>query len=459
MNGANGDALEWAVALLQAPGERHALRLRPLPEGVTDLLGIAAASSSAALAAAAARFLEPEARVREAAQFYVREILLFPNADAYRVMGVEMGVNTDLIKTHHRLLQRWLHPDRLQHAADGIFAARVNAAWQQLRQPAQRARYDAELRMSCNAGVSMTNAGAGHAARVWVPEEPPASVWQRWVRRVPLLLLLGVCGGLLWRIWQEQLPSPGAIEAEFNQSAAIKLPAASPMHRATNPASRSASEALSSTQASAQFNRHIDDNKSPIVDALMVNRTPPSALPHDAQLQTRAGKTVLASPSETWGAQVPAASLPQLVQSRPSVGMDNLVRLSPEAIPPQVAEQHEAPVTLAAAMVMPDEAQIQSAQQTGEQLLRYMQRPALVTPPIWSSPAVQLAAEQMRKSMQANGPLQLGAAQWRIGSAAANMISRFPAQRDMQRGGVFTATLQWREGRWLVTGVGMGQIQ
>ena len=81
MSGANGDALEWAVALLHAPGERHALRQRPLPDGITELLGIAAATSPESLAIAAKRFGEPESRMREAAQFYVREILLFPQAD------------------------------------------------------------------------------------------------------------------------------------------------------------------------------------------------------------------------------------------------------------------------------------------------------------------------------------------------------------------------------------------
>ena len=42
MDGAKGSALEWALALLRAPGERHALRQKPLPGGVDRLLGIAA---------------------------------------------------------------------------------------------------------------------------------------------------------------------------------------------------------------------------------------------------------------------------------------------------------------------------------------------------------------------------------------------------------------------------------
>ena len=88
MAGARGGALEWALALLQAPGERHALRQRPLPDGVDLVLSIASGGRSAALAEAVAETGHDEATLREAARFYAREILFYPQADAYRMLGV-----------------------------------------------------------------------------------------------------------------------------------------------------------------------------------------------------------------------------------------------------------------------------------------------------------------------------------------------------------------------------------
>ena len=73
MAGATGNALEWALALLRAPGERHALRHKPLPAGMERLLGIAAGAAPDDLAEVALAFGESQARVREAAQFYARE--------------------------------------------------------------------------------------------------------------------------------------------------------------------------------------------------------------------------------------------------------------------------------------------------------------------------------------------------------------------------------------------------
>ena len=106
--------------------------------GIERLLGIAGGSLPDDLASVARRFGQPEAHVREAARFYAREVLFFPQADAYRVLGVEADATPAQIKVHHRLLQHWLHPDRLQGEDDEIFATRVNAAWSQLRSVERR---------------------------------------------------------------------------------------------------------------------------------------------------------------------------------------------------------------------------------------------------------------------------------------------------------------------------------
>src|SRR5690606_34363213 len=77
-----------------------------------------------------------------------------PDADAYRILGVAPDANTDLIRTHHRWLQRWLHPDRAQAGDSAVYATRVNQAWATLRTPESRHQYDVRLAEARLAGAS-----------------------------------------------------------------------------------------------------------------------------------------------------------------------------------------------------------------------------------------------------------------------------------------------------------------
>lgn len=437
MSGANGDALEWAVALLHAPGERHALRQRPLPDGITELLGIAATTSPESLAIAAKHFGEPESRMREAAQFYVREILLFPQADAYRILGVSDDASQDVIKTHHRLLQRWLHPDRLQHAGDAVFAARVNVAWQRLRNTAQRAQYDAHLRQTDHLPAAL-DIGAMPVVRVWGAEPPPVPPLHRWLRRLPLLMLLLVCGGLFWMVLQDWRREP---ELAWGEPDVASAPA-------------QAQSAISSTsQPVTKAARH--QHAAP----------PDPRVPAATAAHVKPGRMASALPvvpSHGLG-EARAASIPMTTTASP-VSHRNSRSSQPGVTAPAVV----ADMTMTAPVVepispphaaLPSQAQIAAAQQVADQLLRYMQQLQRPSPSIWNSLGIQISAEQMRKTLNAAGAPRFGAVQWRIGTDAADLVSRFPSQPDGSGGGTFTAVLQWREGRWLVTGVGMGQEQ
>ena len=65
--------------------------------------------------AAAALGTDP-AQLQQAARFYVLEVLLFPAANQHRLLGASPGADADTLKRHYRLLQAWLHPDRLSRA-------------------------------------------------------------------------------------------------------------------------------------------------------------------------------------------------------------------------------------------------------------------------------------------------------------------------------------------------------
>ena len=125
-------------------------------------------------------------------------------SDPYRVLGVEPTADFAAIQAAYRRLMREHHPDRVGAQADADRAQTINAAFTLLKDPARRARLDADRVV--NAPV--------RASRVY---EPPVFVRRRgpslqarqrrivevrWVRRAMLagaciLVGLGVAGAVL----------------------------------------------------------------------------------------------------------------------------------------------------------------------------------------------------------------------------------------------------------------------
>ena len=114
-----------------------------------------ASGAPQALRDAAAELGHDEQDVLEAARFYLEQVLFAtPDADAYRVLGLAPDASQDSIRSHHRWLQRWLHPDRALAGDATVFATRVNQAWSQLRTPELRHAYDVRLAEARLAGAS-----------------------------------------------------------------------------------------------------------------------------------------------------------------------------------------------------------------------------------------------------------------------------------------------------------------
>ena len=86
MTGQGGEALELALGLLRAPALRSALRRRPLPDGIAEVLAIASESSEATREAST-RTGRPASELVEAARFFIQQVLLADGADAYRSLG------------------------------------------------------------------------------------------------------------------------------------------------------------------------------------------------------------------------------------------------------------------------------------------------------------------------------------------------------------------------------------
>ncbi len=111
------DTAAWqqATALRDAPERLFALRAAPLPEGMTALIRLASTDG-------------PEA---DTAGAYLQAVCLYAGSPPWRCLGLAPDADPALAKEHHRLLIKWLHPDRNPEAR--VLAERVNAAWQALK--------------------------------------------------------------------------------------------------------------------------------------------------------------------------------------------------------------------------------------------------------------------------------------------------------------------------------------
>ena len=172
-----GDALEdWAAFQL-------ALDLHRVPWRVRLVRGAAAARRHPPAphrcgrrrggrgGAAAAALGRPPEVVREAATFFIEQILLAPGGDSYRVLGSGPAATASELRHNMALLMRWLHPDVAREDERAVFAARIAAAWNTLKTPERRAAYDRERQsaaMPAN-GVPFeatgARAGSGRAYR------------------------------------------------------------------------------------------------------------------------------------------------------------------------------------------------------------------------------------------------------------------------------------------------------
>ena len=120
-------ALRIAFQLVHIPLQIRRARAAPLPEGLLLLLQIAAGDEEA-LACAAALMGRQGAAVKDAAAFFIEQILLAPGADSYRVLGGDSNSDNKDLRRNMTLLLKWLHPDVQRLGERSVFARRVSLA-------------------------------------------------------------------------------------------------------------------------------------------------------------------------------------------------------------------------------------------------------------------------------------------------------------------------------------------
>lgn len=140
------EALHIALALLADPVLVHKAQQNVLPQDVTLLLELAAGDEAATVRGRHQTGLE-EPALREAADFFIEQILFDYQADSYRTLGCPRTATHEELRRNMALLMRWLHPDlhatRNRAAADReVFVTRVSRAWEDLKSEERRKAYD-----------------------------------------------------------------------------------------------------------------------------------------------------------------------------------------------------------------------------------------------------------------------------------------------------------------------------
>lgn len=132
-------ALSQAVDLAQAPRLAQHMRRLPLPVGIDTLIRLAAGCRETLGAAEASTSRDPDFIVA-AAELYLRQVVCFPGADPYRVLGVSAQAPRSEMRRHLRDLILWLHPDRNDGGGDRALMRRVLEAWEAVNDPEVRRR-------------------------------------------------------------------------------------------------------------------------------------------------------------------------------------------------------------------------------------------------------------------------------------------------------------------------------
>jgi hypothetical protein len=140
-------AVKLAIDLMHFPSQVRSVRSAPLPDDVLILVRIAAGDEEATREAAEAAG-RPRDVIREAAAFFIEQVLLHPGADSYRVLGARPEAPYGELRRNMALLLKWLHPDSDRQGQRVVFATRVTRAWNDLKTQERRAAYDRSQRVS-----------------------------------------------------------------------------------------------------------------------------------------------------------------------------------------------------------------------------------------------------------------------------------------------------------------------
>src|SRR5262249_22427404 len=160
---AQSHVIELALDLARMPALARTSVVPAIPPNIIELMRIAAASPEACQNAVA-KTGQPTPVLIEAARFYLQQVLFRPEADCYRILGLEpAAASRATARTHMRWLLQWLHPDHNNNSLDAVYAERVLRAWREVSASDWRAASDSSARASSN--------------------KTKKNIWLPWIRR------------------------------------------------------------------------------------------------------------------------------------------------------------------------------------------------------------------------------------------------------------------------------------
>lgn len=194
MSGPRG--IDLALDLARMPALAHSIDKPPLPSDIFEVMQIATASPEVCQLAARTTG-QPTVVLVEAARFYLQQVLLRPDADPYRVLGLTPGASRELARCHLRCLLQWLHPD-VNKDLDSVYTERVLKAWREVSVNSNAARSSnsrARERLGKGARVPL-NSGA-RLRMPWI-EKPLKKMRKGPVRvRLATPFRVGIAAGVL----------------------------------------------------------------------------------------------------------------------------------------------------------------------------------------------------------------------------------------------------------------------
>jgi hypothetical protein len=188
-------ALDLALGLARMPTLAAGMREQPLPPDTLVLIRIAAGCADTAQEAAAATGTQVEA-IREAAIFYLQQVLFASSSDSHRILGVRPGASRSEMRSHLRWLMKWLHPDRNPNDWESVFAERVIGAWRDAGSRVDAPEEEEHSEASPAPHHSRRRRGARRARQRWIalPISPSRKDQQRKRKQIAAVLIVATVG-------------------------------------------------------------------------------------------------------------------------------------------------------------------------------------------------------------------------------------------------------------------------
>ena len=176
-------ALDLALELTRDPTLASAMREQSLPPDTLVVIRIAAGCRDTVQEALSLTGA-PAETLKEAAVLYLQKILLAPDSDCYRVLGVQPDAPRVKMREHMRWLIKWLHPDRDPNDWESVFAERVLKAWREAGKSPRVKRQEDE---------PTPRSRFKHVRQRWVAFPIPSNKGKtRWPIAAALILLVGL---------------------------------------------------------------------------------------------------------------------------------------------------------------------------------------------------------------------------------------------------------------------------